>query len=116
MRLPVICNDPPYGTERSWNGARLARSLAPREDVEVRVFLKGDAVGCAVAGLKLPDGHYHLDRVLGAAVRRGGGVGRWGTRTEARGIRDRALVEGAHGSCLQALTDWTLWAGRKATF
>jgi uncharacterized protein involved in oxidation of intracellular sulfur len=49
---------PPFGTERSWNGIRLAASLARRGDVEVRVFLVGDAVGCAVAGQQVPDGNY----------------------------------------------------------
>lgn len=48
MKTPIICNDPPYGSERSWNGLRLAGSLARRDGVEVRVFLMGDAVGCAV--------------------------------------------------------------------
>lgn len=28
MKTLVICNDPPYGTERSWNGLRLAGALA----------------------------------------------------------------------------------------
>lgn len=37
MKTLVICNDPPYGTERSWNGLRLAGSLARRDGVEVRV-------------------------------------------------------------------------------
>jgi uncharacterized protein involved in oxidation of intracellular sulfur len=37
---------PPYGIERSWNGLRLAGSLARRPDVDVRIFLLGDAVGC----------------------------------------------------------------------
>jgi uncharacterized protein involved in oxidation of intracellular sulfur len=96
MKMLVICNEPPYGTERSWNGLRLAGSLAEREDTEVRVFLLGDAVGCAVAGQKLPDGYYHLDRMLGAALRRGVEVGCCGTCMDARGIVDQALVEGAH--------------------
>lgn len=52
----LILNDPAYGTERSWNGLRLAGSLAKRKDVEVRVFLIGDAVGCAMAGQKFPTG------------------------------------------------------------
>jgi uncharacterized protein involved in oxidation of intracellular sulfur len=30
----VILNDPPYGTERSWNGLRLAGSLAGRDGSE----------------------------------------------------------------------------------
>ncbi|MEV8156090.1 DsrE family protein, partial [Streptomyces fradiae] len=50
----IIANDPPYGTERSWNAVRLAGSLARRPDAEVRVFLLGDAVGCAVRGQEVP--------------------------------------------------------------
>ena len=38
-----ILNDPPYGTERSYNGLRVAGSLAKREGEEVKVFLIGDA-------------------------------------------------------------------------
>jgi sulfur relay (sulfurtransferase) complex TusBCD TusD component (DsrE family) len=64
MRVLVIVNDQPYGSERPYNALRLAGSLAKREDVELRVFLLGDAVACAVAGQTLPDGHYHLDRML----------------------------------------------------
>jgi uncharacterized protein involved in oxidation of intracellular sulfur len=46
----VIVNDQPYGSERPYNALRLAGALAKREEVELRVFLFGDAVGCAVAG------------------------------------------------------------------
>lgn len=37
MKLLVILNDPPYGTERPYNGngLRLADSLAKRDSVEV---------------------------------------------------------------------------------
>ena len=38
-----ILNDPPYGTERSYNALRLAGSLARRPDEDVKVFLMGDA-------------------------------------------------------------------------
>jgi uncharacterized protein involved in oxidation of intracellular sulfur len=47
VHVLFILNDPPHGTERSYNGLRLAGSLAKRDDVEVRIFLMGDAVGCA---------------------------------------------------------------------
>jgi uncharacterized protein involved in oxidation of intracellular sulfur len=116
MKMLVICNDPPYGTERSYNALRLAGSLAQREGVEIRVFLLSDAVGCAVAGQKLPDGYYHLERMLKAAVRRGVEVGCCSTCMDARGIGDQALVEGAHRAGLADLTDWTLWADRTLTF
>ncbi len=110
MKMPVICNDPPYGTERSCSGLRLAGALAQREGDEVRVFLVGDPAGCAVAGQMLPDGYYHPDRMLDCAIRRGVDMGRCGTCMDARGIGETALVEGAHRSSAQDLTDWTLWA------
>jgi uncharacterized protein involved in oxidation of intracellular sulfur len=50
----VILNDPPYGTERSYNGLRLAGSLAKRDGEQVKVFLLGDAAACAKTGQKLP--------------------------------------------------------------
>lgn len=34
MRTLFILNDPPYGTERSYNGLRLALSLAKNEGRE----------------------------------------------------------------------------------
>jgi sulfur relay (sulfurtransferase) complex TusBCD TusD component (DsrE family) len=42
-----ILNDPPYGTERSYNALRLAGSLSKRDAEDVKVFLIGDAAGCA---------------------------------------------------------------------
>ncbi len=44
MNILIILNDPPYGTERCYNGLRLAGSLSKREGINVRVFLFGDAV------------------------------------------------------------------------
>jgi len=46
MKILLILNDPPYGTERSYNGLRLAKALA-RKDAEVTLFLMVDAVRCA---------------------------------------------------------------------
>ena len=116
MKTLIICNDPPYGTERSWNGLRLAGALARRADVEVRVFLLGDAVGCAMAGQKVPDGYYHLDRMIESAARHGAEVGCCGTCLDARGITGELLVKGAHRSSLEELADWTLWADPVVTF
>jgi uncharacterized protein involved in oxidation of intracellular sulfur len=54
MKTLIICNDPPYGTERSWNGLRLAGSLARRPDVEVRVFLLGMPLVAPWLGRRCP--------------------------------------------------------------
>ena len=64
-----ILNDPPYGTERSYNGLRLAGSLAKREGEEIRVFLIGDASSCAKRGQKVPNGFYKLENMLRAVLR-----------------------------------------------
>jgi uncharacterized protein involved in oxidation of intracellular sulfur len=111
-----VLNDPPYGSERSYNGLRLALSLAKQEQAEVRVFLMGDAVGCAVAGQVTPAGYYNLERMLEALVRRGADVACCGTCLKARGIGDERLVEGARHSSLEELTDAVLWADRVLSF
>ncbi len=71
----IILNDAPYGTERSYNGMRLANALSKSEDDEVKVFLIGDAVLCAKAGQKTPDGFYNIERMLKVASRQNVVVG-----------------------------------------
>lgn len=64
MNLLVILNDPPYGTERSYNVLRLAGSLAKQEGTSLRAFLMGDATSCATAGQCVPQGFYNIERIL----------------------------------------------------
>ncbi len=116
MNVLVLVNDPPYGSERCYNALRLAGSLVKRDDADVRVFLMGDAVSCAAAGQVLPNGYYHLDRMLGSALHYGAEVGLCGTCMDARAIDESAIVEGARRSSLEELTDWTLWADQVVTF
>jgi len=42
-----IVNEGPYGSERTYNGLRLAMNLARRSNGSVKVFLVGDGVACA---------------------------------------------------------------------
>ncbi len=116
MNALFILNDPPYGTERSYNGLRLAHALAKREGHQVRVFLIGDAAAAAKAGQKVPSGYYSIERMLAAVTRRDGKVGVCGTCMDARGLSDADLVGDAHRSSMDELTDWTLWADRVITF
>jgi len=112
----VILNDPPYGTERSYNGLRLAGSLARQHDVEVRVFLIGDAAACAKAGQIVPQGYYNLEKMLRPITRRGGEVSVCGTCMDARGITEGELVEGCRRSTMDELTQWTIRADRVLVF
>jgi len=103
----LILNDPPYGAERSYNGLRLAGSLAKRDGEQVRVFLIGDAASCAKAGQKVPQGYYNIEVMLRSVTRRGGEVGVCGTCMDARGVTDLEPAEGCRRSTLDELTDWT---------
>ncbi len=116
MHALFIINDPPYGTERAYNALRLAHSLTQREGEQVRVFLIGDAAACAKRGQQTPNGYYNLERMLSAIARRGGQIGVCGSCMEARGMVDQELVEGAHRSSMDELTEWTLAADRVLTF
>jgi uncharacterized protein involved in oxidation of intracellular sulfur len=116
MKTLIVLNDAAYGSERSYNGLRLAHALGKREGEQVRVFLLADAVSCAVAGQTTPNGYYNLERMLGAIARRGTEIGLCGSCMDARGVREDQLIEGTRRSRLEELTDWTLWADKVVTF
>ncbi len=116
MSTLFVLNDPPYGTERSYNGLRLAGSVVRREAEEVKVFLVGDAAACAKAGQKVPTGFYNIEHMLRLVTRRGGTVGVCGTCMDARGITDEELAAGTHRSTMDELTDWTLLSDQVLVF
>jgi uncharacterized protein involved in oxidation of intracellular sulfur len=116
MKTLFILNDPPYGTERSYNGLRLAGALSKRADQEVRVFLMGDAAACAKGGQKVPQGYYNLGRMLQIVSQNRGEIGVCGSCMDARGLQDADLVQGSRRSSLEELADWTPWADQVLVF
>jgi sulfur relay (sulfurtransferase) complex TusBCD TusD component (DsrE family) len=63
VQVLLILNDPPYGTERCYNGSRLALALAKSDPaISVTVFLMADAVVAPKSGQKTPDGYYNVER------------------------------------------------------
>ncbi len=116
MNTLIILNDPAYGNERTYNGLRLALSLAKTEDVELRVFLMGDSVTAAKPGQKTPEGYYSLERMLKSLAAKQIPIGTCGTCLDARGMADEPLVEGSKRSSIAELTAWTIWAGKVITF
>ncbi len=114
MKTLLILNDPPYGTERSYNGLRLAKALAHKGS-ETTVFLMADAVSCAKAGQKVPQGFYNLELMVRAIVRTGE-VLLCGTCMDARGLTAGELVEGARRSTLDELAERTLAADQVLVF
>jgi len=112
----IILNDPPYGSERSYNGLRLAGALAKDESVELKVFLMGDSVACARLGQETPKGYYNLERMLRLVINHGGEVGACGSCMDARGLGDAALTDGVHRSSLDELASWACWADKVIVF
>jgi uncharacterized protein involved in oxidation of intracellular sulfur len=59
-----------------------------------------------MTGQKLPDGYYHLDRMIVSTARHGAAVACCGTCMDARGIDDAHLVDGACRSTLDKFAEW----------
>ncbi len=114
MKILLILNDPPYGTERSYNGLRLAKALAAK-GAEVTAFLMADAVACAKAGQKVPQGYYNLELMVKSIARKGDLL-LCGTCMDARGLNDDDLVEGAQRSTMDELAARTIAAERVLVF
>ncbi len=66
-----IINDGPYGNERPYHALRVAMNLAKREEAQVRIFLMGDGVQCAIKGQETPKGFYNIERMLKFVIGRG---------------------------------------------
>ena len=114
MNTLIILNDPPYGTERSYNGLRLAKALSIKE-TEVTLFLMADAVVCAKRGQKVPQGFYNIELMVNSVVRKGK-VLLCGTCMDARGFTDDDIVQGAQRSTMQELAEHTLAADKVLVF
>ncbi len=110
----IILNDPPYGTERSYNGLRLAKALS-NKDAHVTVFLLADAVASAKRGQKVPQGFYNMELMLKSIIRNGE-VLACGTCMDARGITDGEILEGAERSTMAILSEHTLNADKVIVF
>jgi len=116
MKILFVLNDPPYRSERSYNGLRLAGALAKGVDNEVRVFLIGDAAACAKSGQKVPEGFYNIALMLDRVAKRGGTIGVCSTCMDARGIADSELTPGTRRSTLDELAEWAIWNDKVFVF
>lgn len=110
----IILNDPPYGTERSYNGLRLAKAVSNAE-TNVTVFLLADAITCANRGQKLPQGFYNIELMLKSILHKGQ-VLVCGACMDARGISDGDIIEGAERSTMKVLAEHTLNADKVLVF
>ena len=118
MRILLIINDAPYGTEKAYNALRMAMMLQKEhaDTVEVRIFLLADAVTCALPNQMTPQGYYNIERMLKLIISKGGSVKACGSCSEARGIKGLALIEGVEISTMGQLTLWSVESEKIITF
>lgn len=117
MKTLIILNDPPYGTERCYNGLRLAHALAKADAAKtVTVFLMADAVVAAKAGQNTPDGYYNMERMLKRIVSGQGEVLLCGTCMDARGLSETEMMQGARRSTMDELAANTIAADKVLVF
>ena len=116
MKYLIILDDPPYGSERSYNGLRLANSLAKQEGTTVSVFLMGDGAACAVAGQSTPNGYYNIERMLKGLTAKGARIGICGSCMDARRIQPEFIAPGTKRSSMDELTGWTQEADKVLVF
>ena len=116
MQVLVILNDPPYGTERCYQGLRLADALLQiEEELELSVFLVSDAVLCAKKGQQTPNGFYNIERMLRHILRKGT-LSVCKTCIEARGLKPEDLIESVRVTTMGALAQLTLEAEKVLIF
>ena len=117
MKVLFILNDPPYGTERSYNGLRLADALVKNDSsVEVTIFLIADGVACGKKGQKTPDGYYNLERMLKRFGTGHHNLLLCGTCMDARGLMESELIDGARRSSMDELATATIAAEKILVF
>jgi uncharacterized protein involved in oxidation of intracellular sulfur len=108
MKVLLVLNDAPYGSERVYNALRLADVMLKLDDeLELSVFLLGDSVLCAKKGQSTPSGYYNVERMLAPIVRRGLLLA-CETCADARGLPDADLVPGCRRAKLGELGNLVL--------
>lgn len=98
-----IFNDSPYGSQRTYNGLRVATSLA-RKGSGIAIFLLGDGVISGLERQNPADASYNTQEMLRLLAENGVPVSACTTCLQARGVADSALVSGVRRGNMDELT------------
>ena len=118
MTILIIFNREPYdNTDVSWNGLRLAGTLAETGH-EVRIFLMNDSVDMARDSCKPPvEYDQNLVEMLKELIAQGVMVKVCGTCMARCGIyKNQPYFAGAERSTMTALAEWVVDSDKVITF
>lgn len=117
MKVLIIINDAPYGTEKAYNALRIAMNAQKESpETEVAIFLMADAVGCSLPNQNTPSGYYNIERMLKSVIMKGGKIRACGGCMDARGLAEIKLIDSVERSNMKELTELTLDADKIITF
>ena len=117
MKILIIINDAPYGSEKAFNALRLVNQLGKdHPEIGVTVFLMDNGVTCAIAGQSTPNGYYNIERMLKLAISRDVPVKLCTTCSDARGIKASLLIDGAVLSGMTELANLVAESDKVLTF
>jgi uncharacterized protein involved in oxidation of intracellular sulfur len=117
MKLLIIVNDAPYGTEKAYNALRIANQTnKDYPETEVTIFLMADAVNCALAGQDTPNGYYNIERMLKLSLNKGANLKLCGSCMDARGLKIDYMTSGADRSTMAELTQLIAESSQVLTF
>lgn len=117
MKILIVINDAPYGTEKAYNALRMAMTLQKEhKEIAVNIFLLADSVTCAIPEQITPNGYYNIERMLKSIINNGGKVKACGGCSEARGIKNLTLIDGVEISNMNEFAQWTVDADKIMTF
>ena len=112
----LLLSAPGYGSENAYTALRLGRALLDEPEVELSIYLVGDAVVSAKKGQATPRGYYSLEKMLMVFTQKGVSIGLCSTCMDARGIKDSDLVEGAHRGSMEELAGLVRKSHKVLTF
>jgi Uncharacterized conserved protein involved in intracellular sulfur reduction len=116
MDFLIILDAGPVTTERTENALQFALAMTRRDDVNVRVFVMGDAVVVARADPGAVDRADGAARTLRSLVMSGAELAVCDASLASRQIANDELIVGATASPMSLLADWALAADRVLAF
>lgn len=114
MEYLFIFNDSPYGSQRTYDGLRLALALA--RQTPIRVFLFGDGVTSGLAGIAPCNAEFNPQDMLKTIASLGNPIAACGTCMEARGLSPDSLIPEVQRGTLDQLVQWTREATKVLSF
>lgn len=117
MKILIIINDAPYGSEKAYNALRIANQLNKDfPETEVVMFLMADGVNFAIPNQNTPNGYYNIERMLKLSTKKGTRLLLCGSCLDARGLKTIELVDDAKISTMAELTKEIVESNKVLTF